>query len=173
MLFYKLYESLSYLSRSSHFFYQTFQVPFVLYPHLQNIIKYVYIYIFLNKYFHKYKMGLKKYEYNDHPLIENNEIILKKSQTDTFVKLRYMYKLELNSENYLEYNSYFNFLLTDSNLDVLNYCFLNYLNISNKNDLKKINLLIENLQKQINQNDENETKKIILKIISSDFLFFF
>lgn len=152
-VFFKLYKKTAgRFMESVYPFYKTFQVPLVLYQHLQHIIKYVYIYIFLNNYFHKYKVGLKKYEYNDHPLIDDNDVILKSSEKPGG-HLRVMYQLELDSENYLNYISYFEFLFTDLKqpLNVLNYCFLNHLNISNKNDLNEINVLIESLQKQVKE----------------------
>lgn len=165
-LFHKLY---NYILEPLH---DSFRIPLIFYSHLQHLIKYIYIYVFLNEYFHKYKIGLKKVIYNS-TLINNNTLVSCKTNIKYLEEPRFLYEIEVESENYLDYKSYFDFLLTDktSPLNVLNYCFLDNLTVNN-DDQEEVQLLIKNLQNQ-NKDKWIDEKSIILKIINNDFMFFF
>lgn len=173
-LFHKLY---NYVLEPLH---DSFRLPLLFYKHLQYVIKYVYLYIFLNKYFHKYKIGLHKKNYYNLKKVDKNNLnsVVLFENNDNDQKSRFIYELNFNCSTYLDYRSYFDFLLTDSKnpLNVLNYCFLDHLTISN-DDLREIQVLIKKLEVSTEQvfdkENEDEEKDIILQIINSDFMFFF
>lgn len=113
--------------------HDSFRIGFKNIIILKNIIKYTYLYVFFNKYFHKYKIGL-----------ENN-----------------CFNITKNSNNYNLYKEYFYYEhIQNENNDIVYNFFINNINV-NLETKKEIDMLYKNRQKKIDKWKDSDIDKIL------------
>jgi hypothetical protein len=158
-VFYKLYKI---ILEPLH---DSFRIPLRLYYNLQEVIKYVYIFIFYNRYFHKHKIGLS------FDIDNNNNDIAITYENKRDYKNKYIpnFKIGYNSNNYEEYKNMlpvYNF----KDDDILINTIANRVN--EEGDIDELIIdKIKDLNKRCIKKTTND--KMVKGILESEFMFYF